>query len=193
MEEWERALVEPVLAPLFDAAKVNTAGGGSAGNVDAERSAVIEGAFKDAYGNAVQVSVRNPAPATGGTDRQTVASARLLAPESLRALTRTVARKDFEINARRLSGVARALMLTSNEDPTIAENTGILYVIPQSQAPGAIPTPALKNLVLQQVTEVYPCTLTFQVSVQATRPSTSPRASSCAKATRRTTCVTACA
>jgi hypothetical protein len=57
-------------------------------------------------------------------------------------------------------------MLTSNEDPTIAENTGILYVIPQSQAPGAMPTPALKNLVLQQVTEVYPCTLTFQVSVQ---------------------------
>ena len=29
-----------------------------------------------------------------------------------------------------------------------------------------MPTPALKNLVLQQVTEVYPCTLTFQVSVQ---------------------------
>ena len=141
-------------------------GGGSAGNVDAERIAVIEGAFKDAYGNAVQVSVRNPAPATGGADRQTVASAKLLAPESLRALTRTVAREDFEINARRLSGVARSLMLTSNEDPSIAENTGILYVIPQSQAPGAIPTPALKNLVLQQVTEVYPCTLTFQVSVQ---------------------------
>jgi hypothetical protein len=82
----------------------------------------------------VQVSVRNPAPASGGADRQSVASAKLLAPESLRALTRTVAREDFEINARRLSGVARALMLTSNEDPTIAENTGILYVIPQSQA-----------------------------------------------------------
>jgi hypothetical protein len=141
-------------------------GGGSAGNVDADRIAVIEGAFKDAYGNAVQVSVRNPAPASGGADRQTVASAKLLAPESLRALTRTVAREDVEINARRLSGVARALMLTSNEDPTIAENTGILYVIPQAQAPGAMPTPALKNLVLQQVTEVYPCTLTFQVSVQ---------------------------
>ncbi len=141
-------------------------GGGSVGNVDAERIAVIEGTFKDAYGNAVQVSVRNPAPASGGADRQTVASAKLLAPESLRALTRTVAREDFEINARRLSGVARALMLTSNEDPSIAENTGILYVIPQSQAPAAMPTPALKNLVLKQVTEVYPCTLTFQVSVQ---------------------------
>jgi len=141
-------------------------GGGSTGNVDADRIVVIEGAFRDAYGNAVQVSVTNPKPASGGDDRQTIASAKLLAPESLRAPTRTVAREDFEINARRLSGVARALMLTSNEDPTIAENAGILHVIPKSQAPGAMPTPALKNLVLRQVTVVFPCTLTFQVSVQ---------------------------
>ena len=54
-------------------------------------------------------------------------------------------------------------MLTSNEDPSIAENSGVLYVIPTG---GGLPTPALKNLVLKQVTEVYPCTLTFQVSVQ---------------------------
>jgi len=141
-------------------------GGGSVGNVDADRIVVLEGAFKDAYGNPVQVTVRNPLPASGGADRQTVASAKLLAPESLRALTRTVAREDFEINARRLPGVARALMLTSNEDPTIAENTGILYVIPQSSSGSALPTPALKNQALRQVTEVYPCTLTFQVSVQ---------------------------
>ena len=141
-------------------------GGGSIGNVDADRIVVIEGAFKDAYGSAVQVSVRNPLPASGGADRQTVASAKLLAPESLRALTRTVAREDFEINARRLPGVARALMLTSNEDPTIAENAGILYVIPQAATGAALPTPALKNQVLRQVTAVYPCTLTFQVSVQ---------------------------
>lgn len=84
------------------------------------------------------------------------------APESLRAMTRSVAREDFEINARRLPGVARALMLTSNEDPSVDENAGVLYVIPQG---GGVPTPALKNLVLKQVTEVYPCTLTFQVSV----------------------------
>ncbi len=141
-------------------------GGGTAGNVDAERIVVIEGSFKDAFGNPVQVSVTNPNAASGGAERQTVASAKLLAPESLRALTRTVAREDFEINARRLPGVARALMLTSNEDPTIAENSGILYVIPTSTSPGALPTPALKNQVLRHVTEVYPCTLTFQVSVQ---------------------------
>jgi len=141
-------------------------GGGALGNVDAERIVVIEGSFKDAFGNPVQVSVTNPQAASGGAERQTIASAKLLAPESLRALTRTVSREDFEINARRLPGVARALMLTSNEDPSIAENAGILYVIPTSDRPAALPTPALKNLVKKQVTEVYPCTLTFQVSVQ---------------------------
>jgi len=88
-------------------------GGGSDGNVDAQRLVVIEGAYADAHGNPVQVSVINPAPASGGSDRQTVASAKLLVPESLRTMTRSVAREDFEINARRVPGVSRALMLTS--------------------------------------------------------------------------------
>ena len=138
-------------------------GGGAAGNVDAGRIVVVEGTFTDAHGRAAQVSVTNPDPASGGTDRQSVASAKLLAPESLRTLTRSVTREDFEVNARRVPGVARALMLTSNEDPTVPENSGVLYVIPQG---GGLPTPALKNLVLAQVTEVYPATLTFQASVQ---------------------------
>lgn len=138
-------------------------GGGAAGNVDAGRIVVVEGTFTDAHGRAAQVSVTNSEPASGGTDRQSVASAKLLAPESLRTLTRSVTREDFEVNARRVPGVARALMLTSNEDPTVPENSGVLYVIPQG---GGLPTPALKNLVLLQVTEVYPATLTFQASVQ---------------------------
>lgn len=140
-------------------------GGGIDGNVDAERLVVIEGAYADTHGNPVQVSVVNTEPASGGADRQTVASAKLLVPESLRAMARTVAREDFEINARRVAGVSRALMLTSNEDATIPENSGILYIIPQG---GGLPTPALKNQVLKMVTETYPCTLTFQVSVQNT-------------------------
>jgi len=138
-------------------------GGGLDGNVDAQRLVVIEGGYADTHGNPVQVSVINIEPASGGADRQTVASAKLLVPESLRAMTRTVAREDFEINARRVAGVSRALMLTSNEDTTIPENSGILYIIPQG---GGLPTPALKNQVLRMVTETYPSTLTFQTSVQ---------------------------
>jgi hypothetical protein len=138
-------------------------GGGAAGNVDANRLVVVEGTFADAHGRPVRVTANNAEPTSRGSDRQTVAAAKLLAPVSLRALTRSVAREDFEIHARRLPGVARALMLTSNEDPTIPENSGILFVIPSG---GGLPTPALKNLVLTQVTVTYPCTLTFQVVVQ---------------------------
>src|SRR5262249_14434394 len=55
------------------------------------------------------------------------------------------------------------LMLTSNEDAGIPENTGILYVIPRG---GGLPSEALKAAVKAQVTIVFPSTLTFQVSVQ---------------------------
>jgi len=138
-------------------------GGGESGNIEAGRISVIEGAFVDAHGNPVQVSVTNPEPSSGGVNRQTIQSAKLLIPESLRANTRTVTREDFEINARNVPGVARALMTTSNEDPAISENSGILYIIPSG---GGNPTPALKNVVLIEVTENKPCTLTFTVNVQ---------------------------
>lgn len=138
-------------------------GGGTAGNVDANRLTVIEGNFHDAAGRPVRVFATNPAKADGGFDRESIASAKVRAPEGLRAMTRSVTREDFEVNARRLPGVARALMLTSNEDRSIEENAGILFVVP---AGGGLPTPALKSQVLRQVTEAYPHTLTFQPTVQ---------------------------
>lgn len=138
-------------------------GGGARGNVDPGRLVVVEGAFVDTTGRSVRVSATNPRRAQGGIERESVAVARQRAPESLRALTRSVAREDFEIHARSVPGVARALMLTSNEDTSIDENAGILFIVP---AGGGVPTDELKQAVLRQVTEVYPCTLTFQVSVQ---------------------------
>jgi len=138
-------------------------GGGAKGNVNAGTLTKLDGSFTDDNGAPVSVTVTNPQPASGGSDRQTVAQIKVLAPESIRVLNRTVSREDFEINARRLSEVARALMLTSNEDAGIPENTGILYVIPRG---GGAPSQALKDAVKDQVTVVFPSTLTFQVSVQ---------------------------
>lgn len=138
-------------------------GGGAKGNVNAGTLTKLDGSFTDDNGAPVTVSVTNPQPASGGTDRQTVAQIKALAPESIRVLNRTVSREDFEINARRLAEVARALMLTSNEDAGIPENSGILYVIPRG---GGLPSQALKDAVKDQVTIVFPSTLTFQVSVQ---------------------------
>jgi predicted phage baseplate assembly protein len=138
-------------------------GGGAVGNVNAGTLVKLDGNFTDTRGNPVSISATNPQAASGGTDRQTIAQIQTLSPESIRVLSRTVSREDYEVNARRLPEVARALMLTSNEDPGIAENTGILFVIPRG---GGVPSPALKEAVKQQVTVVFPNTLTFQVAVQ---------------------------
>lgn len=138
-------------------------GGGSAGNVEVNTISTIDGNFTDIFGNPVSVSVTNAAKASGGTDRQTIAQIKELAPESLRVLNRTVSREDYEINARKVTQVSRALMTTSNEDGTIDENAGILYIIP---AGGGLPSQALKDTVLIQVTETFPNTLTFSLVVQ---------------------------
>lgn len=138
-------------------------GGGSAGNVPAGSIKVVEGSYTDTLGNAVTVRCTNAAKAAGGAPRMSNARIKELIPEQVRAPVNSVAREDFEINARRLPWVARALFITRNEDPAVPENTGVLYVIPQG---GGVPTTAQKAEVLHQVTVVYPCTVTFTVLVQ---------------------------
>lgn len=149
-----------VTGPLAIAYKT---GGGSRGNVAPGSLVALETPLVDVRGGIVQARVTNPRPAEGGADRESLVEIRERAPLSLRAPTRTVSREDFEIRAREVPGVARALMLTSNEDPAIEENTGVLYVVPDG---GGVPSPALKNAVRRQITEVYPSTLTFETSVQ---------------------------
>jgi hypothetical protein len=138
-------------------------GGGDAGNVDPNTIRVMDGSITDSLGRPAHLTITNPKRASGGIERQSVAAAKALIPETLRAPERTVGREDFEIHAKELTSVARALMLTSDEDPTIEENSGILYIVP---AGGGAPTPALKDAALRQVTDIYPCTLTFQPSAQ---------------------------
>jgi len=137
-------------------------GGGLEGNVDAASLVKLVGTFSDSLGNPAYLRSTNAAAAAGGAERETVEAARSLAPQSLRVLNRTVAREDYEINALRVPGVGRALMLSSNEDTGISENHGRLYVIPSS---GSTPSAALKASVLAMVTETYPNTITFQVEV----------------------------
>lgn len=138
-------------------------GGGLRGNVEVNSLTKIDGQFFDAYGNRVRAAITNPGKAQGGADRLTSAQIKQLAPESLRTVKNSVAREDFEINARRLPGVERALMLTSNEMPEIEENAGILFVVP---ADGGVPTATFKQQVLDFIKADYPPTLTFRLSVQ---------------------------
>lgn len=139
-------------------------GGGASGNVDPGTIVKPEISYQDDLGNAVQVTVTNPNRASGGLDRQTIESIRVRGPRSLRALTRSVGREDFEIHALKVPGVARALMLTSNQRPGIEENTGQLVIVPGG---GGLPSQLLKEAVLDQITnrEKFPHTLTFEPSI----------------------------
>lgn len=140
-------------------------GGGTKGNVAANTLTRINGQGRTAITNRfVPLRSMNPNAASGGAERTTVDQIRVLAPESLRVLERTVTREDFEIGATQVAGVARALMLTSNEDPAIPENSGLLFIVPKG---GDTPSLQLLDDVMYQVTIEKPCTLTFQVGVQA--------------------------
>lgn len=137
-------------------------GGGSVGNVAKNTIRKATKNYTDNLGNMVQLSVTNPANATGGAEAQTVESIRELAPRSLRAPTRTVCREDYEINALRVQGVARALMLSRDEYLPIQENQGALYIVPKG---GGYATEALLSAVYTMVHATYPKTITFKVAV----------------------------
>lgn len=137
-------------------------GGGITGNVAANSLTVIEGTFADLSGNPAVLTVTNASAATPAVDRESIGTARVNGPASLTALTRSVGRTDFEVHALNVSGVARALMITSNE-VSMLENYGILYIVPVG---GGDATAALLASVLTQVTVTYPPTTTFQVETQ---------------------------
>ena len=136
-------------------------GGGAAGNVEPGAINRLQGNFTDSFGNPVFASATNPQASQGGLAAQTNAQIQVAAPAGLRANTRTVSREDYVINAQRVPGVARALMVTSNEDSAVQENTGDLYIVPVG---GGVAAQSLLNAVITSVTVTYPNTLTFQTN-----------------------------
>lgn len=137
-------------------------GGGVVGNVSQGTVTRAMRSYVDSLNNPVVLKVSNVSRAAGGAERQTIESMREAAPRSLRALSRTICREDYEINALRLPGVARALMLTRDEVPGIPENQGTLYIVP---AGGGVATETLMSAVFQNLTVKYPKGITFKLAV----------------------------
>jgi hypothetical protein len=144
-------------------------GGGSQGNNEPDSISKIDGAFQTNSGLPATIKVLNAeVRATGGFDRESEAQIRENAPLSLRVLTRAVCREDFEILSQKLGGMARALMLTSTEDPDIPANTGHLRMIPAALAgarPG-FPTVAKMEGVLTRIRTTYPWLTSFLVQLR---------------------------
>lgn len=137
-------------------------GGGAAGNVAAETITELQGSFADSAGNPVTLYATNDEAASGGQDRETVAQARVRAPKSFRSLVRTVSREDYETNALAVPGVGRTIAITNNEDDDVPLNTVVLPIVPVG---GGLPTQALKDAVLTEVTVTKPNTVTTIVDV----------------------------
>jgi hypothetical protein len=146
---------------------------GATGNIEAGKLGSIVDAVLDANGSVVSnVVVSNLLRIEGGADRMSVAQARSIAPASLRALSRSITRSDFETHAQEISGVARAVMLTSNEDLAIQENNGVMLVVargtrlPSGRYKAATPPQTLLDAVLLKVTVEKPPCITFALVVQ---------------------------
>jgi len=155
-------------------------GGGSIGKLQPNTLRTIEGSFVDSASIPVRVTTTNLTKTDGGEDRQSNAMIRILAPESIRVPAASVAREDYEIVARQVSGIARSLMLTRRQDPSVLFNEGYLYVVPTDG--GTASTPLLEAVAKRFGDEVYvgdalsptmftagdrPKTVTFQLRVRS--------------------------
>lgn len=127
-------------------------GGGVVGRVDANALAEPVGQFADTAGVPVQLLVRNPVAASGGLDRMNVEEARVAIPASLITVAKvSVSRDQFEANALLVRGVARSLLLTSDDDATIPEYQANVHIMPVG---GGLPSSTLKATVLNELTVV---------------------------------------
>lgn len=127
-------------------------GGGSAGQIDANTLDSPVGQFTDDAGVPVQLLVRNPVASSGGLDRMNVEEARVAIPASLITVAKlSVTRDQFESNALLVRGVARSLLLTSDDDSGIPEYQANVHIMPVG---GGLPSSTLKASVLNELTVV---------------------------------------
>jgi hypothetical protein len=139
-------------------------GGGTAGNVEAGKLRKFGRTYTDSLGNQAVLTVTNAAETAGGVARETVNAARQQIPLSNRAPRTTVTRDDFEIHALEVPSVARALMLSSDEDSTVPEEEGRLYIVPAGGGPASA---ALVAAVTTMVIETYPILTGYRVLVSS--------------------------
>lgn len=148
--------------------------GGGEISIAQNQMTVPEFSATDNLGNSVLFSVTNTASGTTGLDEETLEEIQENAPASLRATTRTTALEDYAINAKDVTGVARAMLLTSDQLSTLAENYGQLYIVSRGERyysggpyQPTTPTQATLDAVEAVITTAKPKTVTFRLDVMA--------------------------
>lgn len=111
---------------------LSKAGGGVEGRVEANTLTRFADTVTNALGQVVQATVTNPQASSGGDAAEGIEQMRVNAPAELRVQERAVAREDYEISARGVSGIARAFHGTANEGVPVGENAGVLWLVPST-------------------------------------------------------------
>ena len=146
-------------------------GGGALGNVEAGSINKIDTTLVDVLSNVANVTAMNVAAASGGADREAPEVTKIKAPASIRAVRTTVSREDFVARAVEVPDVARALFLTSDDDPVIPLNSGQLYAVPTDLGfPSAITRQKIKD----RCTKTFPCMATFELRYGADNRGVAP-------------------
>ena len=158
--------------PTGNIAVAYRTGGGISGNqVVAGMLTKPVDAFTDAAAAPVQLAVTNTTDADGGGSMMSREMGKALIPLYATALSRCVGREDYEVNALRLTSVGRVFMAVSDIDPTVDENSGILYIVPMGQT-AETASAVLIQAVYDYLEENYTWPATFDFQVQAAQYNT---------------------
>jgi hypothetical protein len=146
--------------------------GGGEIPISAGQLTVPEFTVTDNLGNSVLFTVTNLADGVTGLEEETVAELQENVPASNRSKLSTVALEDYKNNAKDIDGIARAMLMTADQDTAMAENTGYLYVMGRgaryyTDGPyqPALATAAQKTAVTVNISTTKPKTVTFRLSV----------------------------
>lgn len=101
---------------------------GSAGRIGA---GIILSSFAqilDILAAPVTVTITQPVGSSGGEDIESLESMKFNGPRAGRTLNASINRSDFQTNAEQVAGVLRAMVLTWNEDNSIAPNVTLVLI-----------------------------------------------------------------
>lgn len=131
----------------------NTGGGSGANDVAIGALTKLIGTFLDIIAAPVQLETTNAAEPSGGSDEETIDTARKQAPKITRADKLTITREDHQVHGQEVDGVARILALAHQEEAGIAAAFFYLWVVPTG---GGVPSSGLKDDVVTYLTTVKP-------------------------------------
>lgn len=96
-------------------------------------------------GRQVALAVTNPVASTGGADRETLAHAKKQAPAEIRSLWKAVTKADYQALAEGFPGIAKAVVLDTNDCINIRYYQVNMAVAPEG---GGLPSSLLKSELL---------------------------------------------